>query len=327
VLDGLGGIQGTRGTGSKPTYVTAEAATSELPQVFGEDPPKSPVKRSRIGDLPMRVIYRILAAVIVVVLAAVAAVVGFVMSGSSGQPDEGPPGPIAAPSAATPSSGVSSPPPSASASPAVPSSSPSTFSSASPSQTAALATPAPDRSAVVAALADPRVPDLPRDKRLALLPGKPYKGKTRLRDNKAGVSLARFAKPWKLYGASPFSTKQVLPAAKGAAHRAMIVSCPVPIQVQKDPKDTALLAARWTLNHHPKGSKIAWTASQPIKGGWLLAYRVKYEVKGKPHFSQAAVTVTEVPDAKPAMLFVTIPDVQRSHWRDINTAVSSLRLK
>lgn len=305
--------------------MTAEAATSELPQVFGEDPPKSsPVKRSRIGDLPMRVIYRILAAVIVVVLAVVAAVVGFVMSGSSGQPDEGPPGPVAAPSAATPSSGVSSPPPSASASS---SASPSTSSSASPSQTAVLATPAPDRSAVVAALADPRVPDLPRDKRLALLPGKPYKGKTRLRDNKAGVSLARFGKPWKLYGASPFSTKQVLPAAKGAAHRAMIVSCPVPIQVQQDPKDTALLAARWTLNHHPKGSKIAWTASQPIKGGWLLAYRVKYEVKGKPHFSQAAVTVTEVPDAKPAMLFVTIPDVQRSHWRDINTAVSSLRLK
>jgi hypothetical protein len=80
-------------------------------------------------------------------------------------------------------------------------------------------------------------------------------------------------------------------------------------------------------NHHPKGSKIAWTASQPIKGGWLLAYRVKYEVKGKARFSQAAVAVTEVPDAKPAMLFVTIPDVQRSHWRDINTAVSSLRLK
>jgi hypothetical protein len=179
----------------------------------------------------------------------------------------------------------------------------------------------------VAALADPRVPELSRDKQLTLLPGKPYKGKSRLRDAKAGVSLVRFGKPWKLYGASPFSTKQVLPKAKGAAHRAMIVSCPVPIQVQKDPKDTALLAARWTLNHHPKGSKIAWTASQPIKGGWLLAYRVKYEVKGKARFSQAAVAVTEVAGAKPAMLFVTIPDVQRSHWRDINTAVSSLRLK
>jgi hypothetical protein len=323
VLDGLGGIQGTRGTGSQPTYATAEADTSELPQVFAEGPQKSPVKRSRIGDLPMRVIYRILAAVIVVVLAAVAAVVGFVTSGSSGQPDEGPPGPVAAPSAATPSSGVSSPPPSASASV---SASPSVSSSASPSQTAVLATPAPDRSAVVAALADPRVPKLPRDKRLALLPGKPYKGKTRLRDDKAGVSLARFGKPWKLFGASPFSAKQVLPAVKGAVHRAMIVSCPVPIQVQKSPKDTALLAARWTLNHHPKGSRIAWTASQPIKGGWLLAYRVKYKVKGKPRFSQAAVAVTEVADAKPAMLFVTIPDVQRRHWRDINTAVSSLRL-
>lgn len=266
----------------------------------------------------MRVIYRLLAVFAAVLLVAVAVVVGFVYSASSDQPGEAPSGQVAAPSAATPSPGSSSPPaPSASASP------PAT-EAPSPA-----ASPQADRERklVLAALADPRVPKLPRDRRLAPLPGKKDKSKRRLRDSKAGVSLIRFGKPWKIFGASPFSTKQVLPKVRGAGVRAMLVSCPVPIRAQESPKDTALLAARWTLNHHPRGSKISWTASQPIKGGWLLAYRVKYKVKGKSRLSMAAVAVTKVPDARPAMVFVTIPDAQHKRWRDINTAVASIRLK
>ncbi|GAA4233385.1 hypothetical protein FHR32_000624 [Streptosporangium album] len=311
-----------------PTYVTAEADTSELPKVVAEGPPKpslnlsgSPVKRSRIGDLPMRVIYRILAVVTAVVVAAVAAVAGLMYSGSSDQPGEEASGPIAAPSAATPSPGVGSPGPSPSGS-----ASPSLSPSPSPTVSAARA---PGRSAaVVAALSDPRVPGMPRGKRLARLPGKEHKAKLRLQDAKSGVSLARLARPWKTYGAPPFSTKQVLPKVKGGVTRAMFVSCPVPIKVQDTPEETALLAARWTLNHHPKGSTIAWTASQPVEDGWLLAYRVKYKIKAKARFSMAAVVVTEVPGAaRPAMVFVTIPDAQRAYWRDINTAVASVRLR
>ncbi|MEU4405676.1 hypothetical protein AB0F88_14190 [Streptosporangium sp. NPDC023963] len=310
------------------------------------------MKRSRIGDLPMRVIYRILAVGLAVILAAVAAVVGFVSSGSPDQPGEGKTGQIAAPSAAPPSSGPGSAEPSVPATPATePSASASEQASAqssaeaspaqsaqaspseSPAETAAPSSPpdgsepAPDRSAVIAALADPRVPDLPRDKRLGRLPGKADKSKRRVQDGKSGVSLVRLGKPWKVFGASPFSTKQVLPKAKGAAHRGMLATCPVPILVQKESKDTAVLAARWTLNHHPKGGKITWTASQPIKDGWLLAYRVKYKLKGKTRSSMAAVAVTEISGAKPAMLFATIPDAQSKYWRAINTAVSSLRLK
>lgn len=333
MLDGLDGTPGTRGTGSAPTYVTAEAATSELPRVALDDPPKPPlspprppVKKSRIGDLPMRVIYRILAVVTAVVVAAVAAVAGFVYSGSSDQPGGEASGPIAAPSAATPPPGVSSPPapsPLSSAS----SSLPASPSASAPSPTASAASAQGRSAAVVAALADPRVPGLPRDKRLGRLPGKEYKAKRRLQDARSGVSLARLGKPWKTHGAAPFSTKQVLPKVKGVPTRAMLVSCPVPIKVQESPKDTALLAARWTLNHHPEDARIRWTASQPVKGGWVLAYQVKYKVKGKPRYSMAAVAVTEVPGAKPAMVFVTIPDAQRKRWRDINTAISSIRLK
>ncbi|WP_326824479.1 hypothetical protein [Streptosporangium sp. NBC_01756] len=318
-----------------PAYVTAEADTSELPKVVVDGPPKSsinplgsPVKRSRIGDLPMRVIYRILAAVTVVVVGAVAAVAGLVYSGSSDQPGEEASGPIAAPSAAMPSPGFGSPASSSSASPA-PSSSASASVSASPAPSPTVsAARTPERSAaVVVALSDPRVPGMPPGKRLARLPGKEHKTKLRLQDAKSGVSLARLAKPWKTYGAPPFSTKQVLPKVKGGATRAMVVSCPVPIKVQESPEETALLAARWTLNHHPKGSTIAWAASQATKDGWLLAYRVKYKIKAKSRFSMAAVAVTEVPGAKPAMVFVTIPDTQRAYWRDINTAVTSIRLK
>ncbi|MEU4535728.1 hypothetical protein AB0G15_12790 [Streptosporangium sp. NPDC023825] len=320
------------------------------------------MKRSRIGDLPMRVIYRILAVGLAVILAAVAAVVGFVSSSSPDQPGEGKTGQIAAPSAAPPSPGPGSAEPSVPATPATepsasvseqasaqasaeaspaqsaqasPSETPSASASpsGSPAETAAPSSPsdgsepAPDRSAVIAALADPRVPDLPRDKRLGRLPGKAYKSKRRVQDGKSGVSLVRLGKPWKVFGASPFSTKQVLPKAKGAAHRGMLATCPVPILVQKESKDTALLAARWTLNHHPKGGKITWTASQPIKDGWLLAYRVKYKLKGKTRSSMAAVAVTEISGAKPAMLFATIPDTQSKYWRAINTAVSSLKVK
>ncbi|MFF5208223.1 hypothetical protein [Streptosporangium sp. NPDC000396] len=277
------------------------------------------MKRSRIGDLPMRVIYRILAVAVAVVVAAVAAVAGFLSSGSSDQPGEEMPGPIAAPSAAAPSPGVGSPQPSASAS-----SSPSVSVPASPTANVVRA-PGPS-AAVVRALADPRVPKLPRDRRLARLPGKEYTTKRRLQDDKSGVSLPLLGKPWKTYSAAPFATRQVLPKVRGVDARAMLVSCPVPIKVQESPKDTALLAARWTLNHHPRGATIAWTASQPVKDGWLLAYQVKYKVKGKLRRSMAAVTVLEGSGAKPAMVFVTIPDAQRKRWRDINTAVSSIRL-
>ncbi|MFF4990419.1 hypothetical protein ACFY19_24785 [Streptosporangium saharense] len=309
--------------------MTAEADPSDPRRTSVPRPPKPP-KRSRIGDLSMRVVYRVLAVAVVLVVAAAAVVAALVFSGTSDRPGEVSSGQVAAPPAATPSPG-SSP---VSASPSV---SPSASASVSASTTPeASASPSPstlegvarDRSAVVAAFADPRVPELPRNKKLARLYGKAHhKGKRVLKDRRSGVWLARLSKPWKIFGASPFSTKQVLPKVKGAPVRAMVVSCPVPIQAQRHAKDTALLAARWTLNHHPEDSRISWLASQPIKKGWLLTYKVKYKVKGKARFSVAAVAVTSSSASRPAMVFVTIPDVQRPYWRDVNTVVSSIKPK
>ncbi|MEV4097606.1 hypothetical protein [Streptosporangium saharense] len=314
--------------------MTAEADPSDPRRASAPRPPKPP-KRSRIGDLSMRVVYRVLAVAVVLVVAAVAVVAAVVFSGTSDRPGEVSSGQVAAPPAATPSPGSSPSSTSPSVSPSASAVSASASASASGSPEAS-ASPSPstldgaarDRSAVVAALADSRVPGLPRDKKLARLYGKAHhKGKRVLKDRRSGVWLARLSKPWKIFGASPFSTKQVLPKVKGAPVRAMVVSCPVPIQAQRHAKDTALLAARWTLNHHPEDSRISWLASQPIKKGWLLTYKVKYKVKGKARFSVAAVAVTSGSASRPAMVFVTIPDVQRPYWRDVNTVVSSIKPK
>ncbi|GII64971.1 hypothetical protein Skr01_50560 [Sphaerisporangium krabiense] len=173
------------------------------------------------------------------------------------------------------------------------------------------------------------MPKLPRDRKLTNYPGRGGPTKGRVTDKRSGISFARFAKQWKLAKSAPFGTRRTLPAVKGTGYRGLLASCPVPIAVQDDLKDTAFLAARWTLNHHPHGAKIAWTASQPIKvgkrKGWLLGYRVLYKLGGKKRAATAAVALVDVPDGKPALLFVSIPDAQKKRRADINTVVASLR--
>ncbi|NRQ33059.1 hypothetical protein HII36_14590 [Nonomuraea sp. NN258] len=165
--------------------------------------------------------------------------------------------------------------------------------------------------------ADPRVPKLTsKVKRVKL--SRP--GKRVVKDRRSGLAVPKLSRPWKSYGAAPFTTKQVLPL-KGRL-RGMLVTCPLPIMEQKSPRDSALLAARWTLNHHPKGARISWLASQPVKSGWMLIYRVKYGKRS----SRAAVVVMDGGMSKPGLAFVTVPDTQRNRWRDITRVVSGLRV-
>jgi hypothetical protein len=244
----------------------------------------------------MRVIYRILVGAAALVVVAAAGVFFLVTRGDQ------PVRPVAAAAPSAPST------PRASASP----------------------TPSPGLSPLDAALADPRVPALPRARKLSRLTGHAVKVKRWITDERSGIAVARLSGGWKTTTASPFATRQELPLAKGAAQRAMLVTCPVPTLVQRDLRGTAVIAARWTLNHQPDGARIRWVASQPIKigkqGGWLLAYQVRYPAEGKQRSSMAAVALVNVPGSKPAMLFVSIPDAQRNRWRDINTVVSALRV-
>ncbi|WP_147945331.1 hypothetical protein OHB01_39535 [Microbispora hainanensis] len=185
--------------------------------------------------------------------------------------------------------------------------------------------------ALAAALKDPRVPALPKKThRLRSLPGRSASTHGLIKDRRSGVALPRFATSWALAKPAPFASRQLLPKVKGASYRGMLVSCPVPIPEQKSLRDTAFLAARWTLNHHPSGSTITWTASQPIKAGeqkgWLLGYTVHYTLKGKKRVSAAALALVDVPEKKPAVVFVTIPDSQKKRWHDINKVMSSVKV-
>ncbi|MFI6291770.1 hypothetical protein ACIBEJ_09310 [Nonomuraea sp. NPDC050790] len=327
----------------------------------------SPPRRSRIGDLRMRDVYRGLAVLAAVAVAAVAVVLAL-----PSRPDEVADRPVAAPSTAPPTSSATldaaagptggtaqpsgvaqpagtaapvvtasaavsataSPTVSATASPSVSPSASPTVSAAVPavpsaapsvSQAAARPTPSPGASlapgytAMEAFYADSRLPEVPAKPKKATLP-KP--GRHVIADKRSGVAVPRLGSPWKRHRGAPYSTKQVLPKLRGRAERGLVVSCPVPIEAQKEPRDTALLAARWTLNHHPKGATVRWMTSQPVKGGWAMIYQVKYGKRS----SMAAVVVLDGGMAKPGLVFASIPDTQRKRWRDIYRVVSGARV-
>ncbi|MFG1683809.1 hypothetical protein ACGFNP_26805 [Nonomuraea sp. NPDC049269] len=231
------------------------------------------------------------------------------------RPDEVATRPVAAPSTVPASSG---PAPSVSAEPSatIDSATAAPAPRTTPSPGSSLA---PGYTAMEALYADPRLPKLPKKARRVAM-AKP--GKRVVQDRRTGLAVPRLAKPWKAHHAAPFTSKQVLPLRRGSNQRGMLVTCPLPIEAQKSVRDTALLAARWTLNHHPKGARIRWLASQPDKGGWLLIYQVRY---GK-HVSRAAVVVLDGGMAKPGLAFVTVPDSQRTRWRDITRVVSGVRV-
>ncbi|WP_049562465.1 hypothetical protein [Nonomuraea sp. SBT364] len=272
-------------------------------------PGSPPPKRSRIGDLRMGVIYRWLAAAAAVVVVAVVAVVLVLPSGS----DEDGRRPIAAPSAAPASS---APPASLDPAPTPVAVDSTPIARPTPEPGASLA---PGYTAMEALHADARLPRLPGKVRRLKLPAP---AKRVIRDKRTGLALPDLGRPWKTYGAAPFTSKQVLPKQRGDSRRGMLVSCPVPIEPQKSARDTALLAARWTLNHHPEGAKIRWLASQPVKRGWMLVYQVSYGKRS----SRAAVVVADGGMAKPGLAFVTVPDTQRKRWRDITRVVSGVRV-
>jgi hypothetical protein len=250
----------------------------------------------------MRVVYRVIAGAAVVVVAGTVGTV--VVLGRTGS----------APSSAA-----------ARRSPAMASIAP-----ASPSPTPT-ATEPPLSDLMVAALADSRVPALPDGEvKLGTLQGRPTATRGVVRDKRSGVSIPRFRKIWTPSKASPFATRQNLPKVKNSPVRGMLVSCPVPIPVQDTLKDTAFLAARWTLNHHPTGSTMTWTAVQNVTIGkrdaWLMGFDVHYKIKGKKHTSSAAIALVDVPGKKPALVFITVPDTQKRYWRDINTVMSHIKV-
>ncbi|WP_062349102.1 hypothetical protein [Herbidospora yilanensis] len=262
----------------------------------------------------MRLVYR--TAAVVTVVAAVGVVTAAVVV-TRDEPGEAAAAPAPKADPVTVAATTAAPPP-PSPSPVLPSPSPSP--SVSPLSTA-----------MTDALDDPRVPELPDgQEKLRTFAGKASKIRGSIKDERSGVAFPRFAGDWDLASASPFASRQQLPKVKGSAYRGLLVSCPVPIEVQDDLKDTAFLAARWTLNHHPAGATIKWTSADLTeiddRPAWVLGYDVNYTIKGDKRKSTAAIALVDVPGAKPALVFISVPDSQKKSYRDINTVMSKIKV-
>lgn len=180
-------------------------------------------------------------------------------------------------------------------------------------------------------VAELRLPAPPRSKALPELPGTAAPVTGLVVDEKSGLVYARLGEPWTRVTAAPFTAAQRVGAAR--APRTLIASAPMPGEVPADLRSgaqyraLAARAARWTLRYQPTPTKVTWTGSQPLERGrgWVLGYRVDYEVNGESRTSQAVVVVADTGREKPALLFATVPDTRKARYRDLNTVVSSIR--
>ncbi|MDA0633962.1 hypothetical protein OUY22_11090 [Nonomuraea sp. MCN248] len=95
-----------------------------------------------------------------------------------------------------------------------------------------------------------------------------------------------------------------------------------------DYRAIAARAARWALRtQYPEGATLTWTGSRKAAGGegWTLAFRVAYPDGGERRTGHALVSVLEVGKAKPAMLLASIPESGRAYWADLNTLAEKVR--
>ncbi|MEV0198551.1 hypothetical protein [Nonomuraea sp. NPDC050691] len=267
-----------------------------MPPTLPPAPPKSGLI-SRIGDVPIRVVYLLGA-----IIATIAAVILIFTLFSGDVPKNQQP------------QGGSIPPPPAAAEPtaAVPSAANSAADSATPSPTAVA------------------LPSVPAAKEYAVLPGTASVVIGLVDDQKAGLSYPRLGSPWKTATAAPFTVAQR--AGKAGAQGtpgALIGSAPLPGAApatppskESDYRKLAARAAKWALGaQYPAGATLSWTGSEraALGQGWTLAFKVTYETDGGPQVAQALVSVVNSGRAKPAMLFASIPESGKSRWRDLNT--------
>ncbi|MEV1245438.1 hypothetical protein [Nonomuraea sp. NPDC049750] len=152
-------------------------------------------------------------------------------------------------------------------------------------------------------------------------------------DLATGISYPRLGLPWTAKSFAPFAIAQRV--GKVAIPHTVIGSAMLPGATPKpkpaknaDYRGLAVRAVNWTLRtQYPAGATIAWTGSQkvPVGKGWMVGYKVTYTVSGKQKTSQAIISIHEVGKTKPAMLFASIPQSGKSHYRDLNTIALNIR--
>lgn len=178
-----------------------------------------------------------------------------------------------------------------------------------------------------------KLPSLPKATTLRTLSGTLSPVVGAVTDAKAAITYSKLGGPWSTKAVPPFSVGQRVGAAR--LPRTTIASSLLPgatpvaaLKTDADYRKAALTAVRWTIrNHHPAGSKVAWTASQKLATGkgWVLGYRVTYAIRGRKHTSQAALALLDIGRRKPAMFFVTVPDTHKKLWADIAPLMAGAR--
>ncbi|MFB4278778.1 MULTISPECIES: hypothetical protein [unclassified Nonomuraea] len=278
-----------------------QGAGPGLPQQqFGQPPSRTmaplppPPPPRRLGDIPIKAVY-LLGAILATVLAVL--LVFVVFSGdvpTRQQADE-----QVVPVAPVPSS------------------------SAAPTPSVS---PTPTESPIV-------LPPVPASKKYATLSGTASLVTGVITDKTVGITYPRLGSPWKAKSFPPFSIAQRI--GKVAIPHTVIASAMYPGESPEkkpssnaDYRDIATQAARWSIRtQYPKGATLQWTASQkiPVGKGWTLGYKVTYTFGGKEQEAQAMVTIIEVGKTKPAMLMASIPETNKTRWRDLNTLVQQVR--
>jgi hypothetical protein len=178
------------------------------------------------------------------------------------------------------------------------------------------------------------LPPVPESKAYDNLPGTASAVIGTISDTASGISYPRLASPWKARSYPPYSIAQRIGKVK--VPFTVIASAMMPGDAPKkkpesnaDYREVATQAVRWSLRtQYPAGATIAeWTASKkiPVGKGWTLGYKVTYTNGGKQEVAQAMITIVEVGKTQPAMLMASIPEADKSHWRDLNTLAQQVR--
>ncbi|WP_231619002.1 hypothetical protein, partial [Nonomuraea sp. SBT364] len=254
---------------------------------------------SRIGDVPIKVIY-LLGAVVATVAAVLLVFVVF-----SGDVPQEPPAEEVVPVAPVPSAGASA-------------------SASAGASTGA--TPA-------ATKAEAALPAVPEKKAFPKLGGTASGTSGTITDKASGISYPRLGKPWSARDFPPFAVAQRV--GKTAVPQTVVASAMLPGDEPEekpsgdaDYREIAARAARWTLTtQYPDGATLTWTASQktPVGKGWTLGFEVAYTSGGEQRTGQAMVSVVEVGKTKPAMLIASIPESGKAYWADLKTLATKVR--
>jgi hypothetical protein len=285
---------------AEPLPGPAQQAAKAGPQVFPEHgppalppfpPPPPPPKGgllSRIGDIPIKVVY-LLGAILATILAVLLVFVifpGDVPSQSEGEP--------VVPVQPVPSAVSESVPPSGGAPVAVPAAPAKRAFAKLPGKTSAVSGTVTDQAS---GISYPRL-------------GKPWSARS-FPPFSVAQRVGKVAVPQTVIASAMLPGATESKPSKDADYR-----------------ELAVQAARWTLRtQYPQGATLAWTGSQgtPAGQGWTLGFEVTYTHAGKRQEGRALVSVLEVGKTKPAMLMASIPATGKAYWADLNTLVTKVR--